>query len=235
MNKATASKIALLASALAISTISARATQTLVFTGNIDTSFLSAEAADAPFDLDFQLNWSGASNASSSVTLSNFVFTGGAATGSAYLSGLATGSLSSSVALTANSANEQNEFYQGFTSGVTDISFKATVTEPGPDIGSPAEFAATIFDNSLGFPAPIYSTAPDAQSLIILDLNSANTVADVQSYSPVSSADGLTPLSSVPDPAPTAALLGGAVLALGCFARRFGFARSQALDTGISA
>jgi hypothetical protein len=241
MNKAMRNKLALFASAIALSTVTARATQTLTFNVDIDTAGLSSELASAPFDLDFQLLYGNSSLAASTVTLSGFNFSGGSATGSPVLLGSATGSLSNSVTLTASSANTDAEFYQAFLPSVTDISFLATVTEAGPDIGTPTEFTASILDSSLGFPAEIFTTAPDTESLVTLNLNSANTVSDVQTYSGVSSADGSTPLSnvgkvsSVPDGGPTAALLACAVLALAYFGRRFGVIRSQPLDTAISA
>jgi hypothetical protein len=83
-----------------------------------------------------------------------------------------------------------------------------------------------ILDSSLGTPAELYTTAPDTESLVTLDLSSSNTFADVNSYSATSSADGITPVSgvfaSVPDSASTAILLSGAVLAMALASRRFG-------------
>jgi hypothetical protein len=234
MNKATTNRLALLASAIALSTLSARATETFVFNANIDTASLSNELPDAPFDLDFQLSYGNSSLASSTVSLSNFVFTGGSATGTPVLSGTASGNLLNTVSLTASSGSPDAQFYQQFMSGVTDISFTATVTDNEPDIGTPTEFSASILDNSLGFPAQIYTTAPDTASLITLNVDTEDTLADVQNYAPVSSADGNISLATVPDRGPTAILLGCAVLGLACFGRRFGV-RSQSLDTAISA
>jgi hypothetical protein len=239
MNKIMNNKFALVASAIALITVPARATQTLVFDVNIDTAGLSSAFADAPFDLDFQLLYGNSSLASNTATLSNFVFTGGAATGSPVLIGSATGDLSSTVTLTASSTNTDSEFYQSFLPTVSDISFLATVTEKGPDIGTPTEFTASILDNSLGFPAQIFTTAPDTESLIVLDLNSSNTIDDVHSYAGVSSADASTPLvgvvTSVPDRGTTAVFLAGAALALACFGRCFGVPRSQSFRTATSA
>jgi hypothetical protein len=102
----------------------------------------------------------------------------------------------------------------------------ATVTEAGPDIGTPTQFTASIEDSSLGSLAPIYTTAPDTVGLVELDLNSANTDFDVQTYQGVSSADGNTSLdgvaASLPDRGSTLILFAGAALALACFGRRFG-------------
>ena len=143
------------------------------------------------------------------------------------------------MTLTASSTNTDSEFYQSFLPTVSDISFLATVTEKGPDIGTPTEFTASILDNSLGFPAQIFTTAPDTESLIVLDLNSSNTIDDVHSYAGVSSADASTPLvgvvTSVPDRGTTAVFLAGAALALACFGRCFGVPRSQSFRTATSA
>jgi hypothetical protein len=238
MNKAMKNKFALIASAIGLITVPARATQTLFFDVNIDTAGLSSELSDAPFDLDFQLLYGNSSLAANTATLSNFEFTGGGAAGSPVLIGGATGSLSSTVTLTASSTETDSEFYQAFLPTVTDISFLATVTEKGPDIGTPTEFTASILDNSLGFPAQLFTTAPDTESLVVLDLNSANTYRDVQSYAAVSSADGNTPLvavaATVPDRGATAVLLAGAALALACFGRWFGLPRSQPLASASS-
>jgi hypothetical protein len=239
MNKATKNKLALFASAIALITVPARAAQTLVFDVNIDTAGLGAELADAPFYLDFQLLYGNSSLAANTATLSNFDFSGGIAAGSPVLIGSAAGSLSSTVALTASSTHTDSEFYQAFQPTVTDISFLATVTETGPDIGTPSEFSASILDSSLGFPAQIYTTAPDTESLVEVNLNSSNTVGDVRTYAGVSSADGNTPLAgvvaNVPDQGATAALVASALLALACFGRRFGVSRSQPLVTATSA
>jgi hypothetical protein len=239
MNTAMKYKLALFASAIALIAVPARATQTLVFDVNIDTAGLSSEPTDAPFDLDFQLLYGNSSLASNTVTLSNFNFSGGAATGAPVLTGAATGSLASTVTLTASSTHTDSEFYQAFSPATTDLSFLATVTENGPDTGTPTEFSASILDDSLGFPAQLYTTAPDTESLVVLDLNSANSVGDVQTYEAVSSADGNTPLvhvvASVPDQVSTAALLACSALVLAYFARRYSALRSQPLDTAISA
>jgi len=238
MNKAIKNKLALFAFAMALITVPARANQTLVFDVNIDTSGLSLQAADAPFDLDFQLLYGNSSLASNTATLSNFDFSGGTAIGSPVLIGSSTGSLSSTVTLTASSTHTDSEFYQAFQPSVTDISFLATVTETGPDIGTPTEFTASILDSSLGFPAQIYTTAPDTESLVVLDLNSSNTIGDVQTYAGVSSADGNTPLNgvvaNVPDQGGTAILVACASVALLWFGRRFGLSRSQQLGSATS-
>jgi hypothetical protein len=225
------SRFALLASAIALLSVPALRAQTLTFNVDINTAGLSADLANAPFDLDFQLNYGNSSVATDTATLSNFVFTGGTAVGSATTSGTAAGNLGSSVSLTASAAHPDNEFYQQFSSGVTDIAFTARITEPGPDVGTPTEFTAAILDNSLGYLAQINTTAPDTASLVTLNLSSSNTLSDVNTYASVSSADGQTAITGVtataiPEPSTTAAILGclGVIFAVG--ARRFGGLRT---------
>ncbi len=226
MNTAFRNTLALIASAIALLCAPALRAQVLTFNVDIVTAGLSANSANAPFDLDFQLNYGNAALASNTVALSNFSFTGGTALGSPVLSGSATGSLGSTVSLTASSAKPFNEFYQQFSSGTTDIKFTATVTEPGPDIGIPTEFSAAILDNSLGSPAQLFTTAPDTLSLVTLSLSSSNTIGNVKTYAAFASADGNTSLTGVfaaiPEPSTTAAILGGIVMMAACYARRFG-------------
>jgi hypothetical protein len=223
-------------SALAIALISAPAmrAQVLTFDVNIVTTGLSADAANAPFDLDFASTFGNTSNASNSVTLSNFAFTGGSALGSAVLTGGAAGSLTSTATLAISSTHPQSEIYQQFSSGVTDISFKAVVDEAGPNVGTPSEFTVAILDNSLGSPAQLFTTAPDTASLVTLNLDASNTLANINAYTSISSADGNTPvtgvtasISAIPEPSTTAAILGGAVMLFALGARRF--ARRQVL------
>jgi len=220
----------LLASAIALLSAPALRSQTLSFNVDLVTSGLAAQdGANAPFDLDFQMSYGNSSLATTTATLSNFQFTGGGAVGSAVTSGSATGNIASTVTLTASAAHPANELYQQFSSGVTNIQFTATITEPGPDVGIPTEFTASILDNSLTFPAQLFTTAPDTASLVTLNLNSANTLANVGAYTSLSSADGNTPVtgvtamvSAIPEPSTTAAVLGGAAALLAFCVRRFG-------------
>jgi hypothetical protein len=200
------------------------------FEVNLNTSALSAaDAANAPFFLDFQLNYGSAPESANTVTLSNFQFVGGGALGSVTTNGDASGSLGSSVSLTASSASQFNELFQEFASSTTDIEFTATVTENGSNGVTPTEFSTAILDSSLGSPAQLFTTAPDTASLVTLDLASADTLKNVNAFTSVSSADGNTPVSGVsatitaiPEPSTTAAILGGAALILAVYARRSG-------------
>ncbi|HEY1765421.1 MAG TPA: alkaline phosphatase family protein [Opitutaceae bacterium] len=207
---------AILAAMVALAEISALRAQSLSFDVNIDTSGLSAEGGDAPFYLDLAMIYGNGSLAANTATLSNFSFFGGGALGSATVTGGATGSLSSAVILPVSKTDPLADLFQEFSLGVTSISFVATITETGPDVGTPTEFTAAILDSSLGGPAQLFTTAPDTASLVTLALDSANTVGDVKAYSAVSSADGNIQLSgvsaSVPDTSSTAALLGAVLL-----------------------
>ncbi len=227
MNTTLRNILALAASAIALLCAPALRAQVLTFNVDISTAGLSADSANAPLFLDFNLHYGNSALSSNNVVLSNFTFTGGSAIGSPVLTGSATGSTASSVTLTASSANPNADFYQQFSAGVTDIKFTAKVTESGPHVGAPTEFTTAIFDSSLGSPAQLYTTAPDTMSLLILDLNASNTIANVQTYSAFASADGNTSLAGVqalaaiPEPSTTAAMCGGVAMMFAFCARRF--------------
>jgi hypothetical protein len=205
--------LTLLASAIALLIAPALRADSLIFEVDLNTALLSAQdGANAPFYLDLQLNYGGAPAPANTVTLSNFQFTGGSALGTATTNGLASGDLGSTVSLTADSASAFNELYQQFASTTTDIKFTATVSENGSG-ATPTEFTAAILDNSLGFPAQLYTNAPDTASLVTLNLTSSNVLSDVHTYSSVSSADGNTSVTGVtasviPEPSTTAAVFG---------------------------
>jgi hypothetical protein len=222
------SSLTLLASVIALLSAPALRSQTLTFLVDINTSTLSADSANAPFYLDFTMDYGNSALASNTATLSLFSLTGGTAVGSATTTGSASGSLTSTVALTASSTHPESEFYQQFSSGVTDIKFKETVTETGPDVGTPSEFTASILDSSLGFPAQLFTTAPDTASLVTLDLNASNTLANIGTYASLTSADGNTSvpgvtasITAIPEPSTTAAMFGCAVAIFAFSARRF--------------
>lgn len=214
--------LTLLASAMALFASPLLRAQTFSFDVDLNTGFLGAQdGANAPFYLDFQLNYGSAPAPANTITLSDFQFTGGNALGSAVTTGTASGSLASAVSLTASSSSPLNELYQQFSSSTTDIKFKATVSENGSGV-VPASFTTAILDNSLGFPAQLYTTAPDTASLVVLNLTSSNTLADVGTYASLSSADASTAVtgvtaaaSAVPEPSVTTTIFGcaGAMLA----------------------
>jgi hypothetical protein len=228
MNTALKNNLTLLAFVTAL--LGAPRLQAQTFDVNLNTAALSAEdSANAPFYLDFQLNYGSTPESANTVTLSNFQFTGGGALGAATTNGTASGSLASAVSLTASSASQFNELFQQFASTTTDIQFTATVSENGPNGVTPTEFSTSILDSSLGFPAQLFTTAPDTESLVTLNLKSSDTVGSVGAFTSVSSADGNTPvtgvtatITAIPEPSMTAAAFGVVALALACFARRSG-------------
>jgi len=228
MKTALKSSLALIASVIALHSVPALHAQTQTFLVDINTAALGADSANAPFYLDFTMDYGNSALASNTATLSLFSLTGGTAVGSATTTGSASGSLASTVALTASSTHPESEFYQQFSAGVTDIKFKETVTETGPDVGTPSEFTASILDSSLGFPAQLFTTAPDTGSLVTLDLNASNTLANIGTYASLTSADGNTPvpgvtavITAIPEPATTAAMFGCAAAIVAFSTRRF--------------
>jgi hypothetical protein len=151
--------------------------------------------ANGPFSLDFQLtDGSGTLAGPNTVTLSNFVFTGGNPTGSPSLTGGATGDLSSSVVL-SDSANFLNEFFQSFSPGTTKISFVANLTtniDPGL---TPDAFSMAILDNTL---LNIGTNGP-GDNLLLVNINKHTlTASDAQRFTSTSPA-GVT-VAAVPEP-----------------------------------
>jgi hypothetical protein len=174
---------------------------------NLDTSALNGNTA-APFSLDFQLtDGSGTLDGVNTVTLSNFVFTGGAFTGSASLFGGATGDLASTITL-SDGANIVNEAFQGFSVGTTGISFDVNVTTVADSGITPDQFSVAILDNNL---FQIDTSEPAGLSLLTLGLSDTATFADVQTFSGVSSYAGVS-ATAIPEPSTTAALVGGLAL-----------------------
>jgi hypothetical protein len=226
MNIALKTKLALLATAIALLSAPALRAQVLTFDVNINTAALNAQdSANTPFYLDFQLNYGNSLGPANTVTLSNIQFTGGSALGTPTTDGTVSGSLDSgTVSLTASSSSQLNELYQPFSASTSDISFLATVSEAGSGT-TPTEFTTALMDSSLGFPAQLYTTAPDTESMVVLNLSPTNTLANVGAYQTVSSADGLTTVTgvttAVPEPSTTAAIVGCVAMMFAFCARRF--------------
>jgi len=223
--KTTVSKLtALLALSASFLMLHNSAKADAIYTINLNTAALSADAS-SPFYLDFQFS-SGATVGNNTITLSNFTFTGGSATGSATLIGTASGSLGSTVTL-KDAKSTVTEFYQGFTAGTTNISFTLDSTlnvDPGL---TPDEFSVSILDSATGSPAQIYTTAPDTASLLTENINST-TAPSIATYHGDGPSDGsnsgslsgvqLT-VAAVPEPT-SVALLGFAGVAAMLHRRR---------------
>lgn len=179
----------------------------------IDPSVYAAAGLNAPFFLDFQLNSGGGlAPVSNSVTLSDFQFIGGGSptTGSSYFSGATVGGdLTSTVNLSDDAVNAYNEFYQGFSNGVSEIRFSINTTEL-VNAAAPDQFTAAILDSSAGFPQ-IATNDPLGLSLITISLGNPLQAA---AYAGVGSAVGFNAaVSAVPVPA-AAWLFGSALVSL---------------------
>ena len=178
--------------------------------------------ANGVFSLDFQLI-TGSGNVSNTVTLSNFVFTGGTASGtSAFTSGNESGSFSNSLVLSSliGQGGQDNEFAEAFSAGVTQISFKVSVT-PNDEIVNlgtviPDQFNIAILDNGL---ANIPTTdLSGGNSLLSEAIASTNTIGSLALSSSTSPDAGVS-VSAVPEPS-TYALFGLGALVLLIVARR---------------
>jgi len=202
-------RFALVAACIMISASTSKAA--LIYHVDINTTSLVG-SLDGPFSLDFQLNdGSGTLAGVNTVTLSNFVFTGGNPTGSASLFGDATGSLSSTVTLTDDVSS--NEFFQGFSAGTTKISFNVLMTTV-PEGPAPDAFSMAILDNTLSN----ISTNGTGDSLMLVNINSASLSLSAVLTS--TSTSGVTvAVSPVPEPN-SWLFMGSGLLALGWLVRR---------------
>ncbi len=182
---------------------------------SLDTSQLGSSFT-GPFGIDFELVGSNGST----ITLSNFSFgTGGSAgPGSPYLTGGASGDLTSGVGL-ADASNFFSDFNQQFTPGsLLSFTVNASIVAP-PAGGSPDDFTMVIFygyDPTMGYnPAGTGAVPPTVPTG---DPSGADTLLDISLGGPgATTATGysgtggtlpvtITPLS-VPEPS-SAVLLG---------------------------
>ena len=199
---------------------------TLNFHLDLSTASLVANPA-APFALDLQL--SRGNGLPNTLTLSNFVFAGGAPVGSAVTLGGASGNLGSSVVLQDTGA--LNDLYQVFSGTTLDISFDVLSTL-NPSAGTPDLFAVSILDQNL-FPilttSPGVGTTAETDYLVGVPIDDSSTFASVRTYSSTvagSTTPGASVTASAPVPEPSsvallfALSLGGAALGGGRSWRR---------------
>ena len=223
MNKNFRNVTSLLTCAFALS--SAVKSHAAEYAVTIQTSPLatSALSANGPFSLDIQLNYGG-SGFGNSATINNFVFGGGSASGSPILSGIAAGSLSSTVTLTGNSTSQFNDFNQTFNPG-TALSFDVNLSD-NPTGVTPDGLAIAILDNTGG---QIVTTDPDeGLSLATFEIGSFGRITTA-TYAGIDNTDpsnlvnlgdytGVTvSVTSVPEPsalAPLACLLAPGLLVI---------------------
>ncbi|EDY18037.1 hypothetical protein CfE428DRAFT_4468 [Chthoniobacter flavus Ellin428] len=181
------------------------------FNFHVDLNVASLVGApNSPFFVDFQLN-EGSGTLPNSVSLSNFVFTGGSASGSATAFGLATGDMGSTITLNDNSSNQFNEIFQGFTAGTTDIQFDVSVSQNAPGV-TPDGFLVSILNSDTNNPA-IGTTDTTNSTMLTLPISAANALGDIQTFTSTSPSGATANVTSpVPEPTTVAAMIGG----LGC-------------------
>lgn len=180
---------------------------------------------NGPFSLDLQLV-PGSANFANSVTISNFVVTGGSFTGTpTYTNGNESGSTSSSVTLSmsvGSSPFNPEEFAQAFTSSTTQISFQVQETNNQETVGSgspiPDQFNVAILDSGLN---NIATNDPSTGNTIVSNamIGSQILSQQVATYASTGSDGngGVTAVVAVPEPASAAMLFVGAI---GLVARR---------------
>jgi len=203
--------------------LSTAASHAITYNVDLKTASLAGLPAEGPYYLDFQFATGSGAVGNNTISISNFNFTGGSATGSASLFGTASGSLTSGVTL--KDSPTPSELYQQFTTGTSDIGFTVNTTL-NVDAGlTPDMFSVAILDSSLGYPAQIFTTAPDTASLITETITSATSL-NLGLYHGVGPADGSSSGSfagvtaSVPDSGSTLALFGFALLGFAGFRRK---------------
>ena len=146
---------------LAVAIVPGLAFGDALYNVSVDTSSLIGNPA-GPFQLDFQFtDGSGIGDANNIVTLSNFDFGSGSASGAPTLTGGGTGDLSTAVTL--RDSEFFNEFAQAFTPGSA-FGFRVDLTTNPESINVPDQFSFAILDSSgLGdtlLTADIFSTGP---------------------------------------------------------------------------
>jgi len=171
------------------------------------------------YAIDFQLNQGGATP-TSAVTVGNFLFGGGSAGLAATIqtSGLASGSLSSSVALGSSAASPFNEFTQNFNTG-SSVGFTVSAGQLMAQAGAaPDGFFFDLIDNSVG-PNGMLVTTNDGsgQNSLFTLTRGAGGAYTVQNFG-YTSAQGTTITTAsappaVPEASTTVSL--GLLLALG--------------------
>jgi hypothetical protein len=181
----------------------------LTYNVTLDLSSLGNDS-NTPFSLDLQLV-SGSGNATNTVTLSNFVFTGGTASGTSdFTSGNESGSLASTLTLTTGTsptAQSDNEFAEALSSGVTQVSFSVNQTRNPEVVTSgtaiPDQFNVSVLDSDLdNVPTTDPSgAANDTYTLVSSAITSSETASQVNLYA--------LDVAAAPEPSIYATLLVG--------------------------
>jgi hypothetical protein len=188
-----------LLSLLAVSQAKATNYPDLTYNVTLNLANLAGYAANAPFSLDLQLA-QGSGNVTNTVTLSNFTFTGGTATGTPnFTTGGVSGSLASSLVLTNTSLD--NEFAEAFSTGVTSISFSVDQTPNSEEVTSgtaiPDQFNVYLVDPNVNY---VPTTDPTGADTLVS--SALGTNATVSQYAIV----------AAPEPGIGSLLLAGGAL-----------------------
>ena len=157
----------------------------LTYNVTLDLSSLN-QFPNSPFALDLQLV-TGSGNQTNTVTLSNFVFTGGTATGTDFSFGNVSGAFGTSLVLTSNSnpnTATDNEFAEFISAGATQVTFHVDQTPNSETVGSgtaiPEQFNVAIVDSTLD---NVATTDPSgANTLLTSPLGSNSTTSTVSQF-----------------------------------------------------
>jgi hypothetical protein len=189
----------------------------LTYFVSLDVSSLLTKP-NAPFALDFQLI-TGSGNVSNTVTLSNFVVTGGNLSLTPdFTNGGQSGRVDSSIVLT-NTASD-NEYATLIDAGVTLITFKVTETLNSEVVGSGTpiqdQFNVAIYNSNVDNLPTLDPSGGNA--LVSSVISAGQTLSSVQTFaSPDSGVNTFVGTSAVPEPGSAGLLLLGAC---GLLARR---------------
>lgn len=198
----------------------------LTFHAEINTSSLINDST-GPFSIEFQFNDGlGVGDANNTVTIENFTFDGGSASGTPSLVGGAGGSLSTSVTLMDTSFF--NDFVEGFVPGST-LGFDVSSTT-NVDLGAtPDIFYFTILDGNY-IPIPTLGLG-DAFLLVTID----SPIPPVETFGTDASRTTIainppTPQQPAPVPSPGSLSLLATGFLIGILAR---LAKPRVIDPGL--
>jgi len=202
---------ALLAAAMLVSGGTSRAAVT--YHVGIDTHTLASVAGGSPFYLDFQLS-NGGTAGDNTISVSNFTYTGGSATGSSTILGTASGNIGGTVSLT--DTNTPSELYQQFTSSTSFIGFDVTSTTN--IIGTtPDQLTVAILDAGTypgiagGPPGQIDTNSLDTLALFTSQISASlaqGTFYDNQPFAGTGAYSGVV-VYAAPEPSRAMLLIGG--------------------------
>lgn len=179
-----------------------------------------ATGGAAPYGLNFQFAQGSDRFEGTTVTLNNFMFAGGAASGAADFSASigagASGSTGSGFTLNVGGTNAYSDILQGFTLGTSSIAFDLTIDSLPSAIATPDRFSLFLLDSNF---SPLTTDAADnSNAFIAFEVFGDSTLATM----PVlrASGSGVTAsVTAVPEPT-TYGLAGASALAAVAAIRR---------------